>query len=259
MKHIKNFGAVKKAIIAYFERETEAAKKTLEAMEGTFGNPKCFDKERNCYRLKNDVRWMAKGTVILQEDIEKARNNLEKTIPSERDMWMRRLEEADKAGKMVEINIRVEWSRSRMYGSNPRAVAYLCYEDEKYGTNSGMGEGSASGCGYDKRSAAVYEALCFNHKKRDGYGRLVTSLAARASLDRFVIEHGEALWKEYAVERTPMPHFHFDGKGMSVFTRLFRRIGCRYDPVPPVKDYLIDYTETDRGADVYHVIRKDRV
>ena len=86
----------------------------------------------------------------------------------------------------------------------------------------------------------------------------MTRSAARASLDRFVIEHGEELWKEYAIDRTPMPHFHFDGKGMSTFTRLFKRIGCRFSD-SPVKDYLIDYTETDRGADVYHVIRKDRI
>lgn len=159
MRHIKNYGAVKKGIVAYFDRETEAAKKTLEAMEGTFGNPKCFDKEHNCYRLKRDVRWMTKGTVILQEDVDKARKNMEKMIPSEREMWMRRLEEADKAGKLVEINIRVEWSRSRMYGSNPRAVAYLCYEDEKYGTSSGMGNGSASGCGFDMRPVAAQVAM----------------------------------------------------------------------------------------------------
>jgi hypothetical protein len=146
-----------------------------------------------------------------------------------------------------------------MYGSNPHAFAYLRYEDEKHGTNMAMGEGRVTGCGYDKRSAAVSEALCFNHRKKDGYGAFVTRAAALASLDRFVIEHGEELWKEYAIDRTPIPHFHISGKGMSTFTRLFKRIGCRFDPDSAVKDYLIDYTETDKGTDVYHVIRKDKI
>ena len=238
MRHIKNYGAVKKGLVAHFDRETEAAKKTLEAMEGTFGNPKCFDNENNCYRLKSRVRWMEKGHVVLREDVDKARKYLEKSIPNEIGMWMRRLEDADKAGKLVEINIRVKWSRSRMYGHNPYAIAYLCYEDDKYGTRWAMGEGRANGCGYDKRSAAVYEALCFNYKK--GYGK--DALAARASLDR-----------------TPMPHFRFDGKGMGTFTRLFKMIGCRFGHDYAVKDYLIDYTENDKGTDVYHIIRKDRV
>lgn len=259
MRHIKNYGIVKKAMKAYFDRELEQAKRAFEALNGTYGNPKCFDKEHNCYRLSKDAAYHSKGYVVTAEDVEKARNRIEKSIPAYMEWWAKRLDAADKAGKLVEINIRVEWSRSRMYGSNPHAFAYLCYEDEKYGSNTAMGEGRATGCGYDKRSAAVYEALCFNHKKKDGYGAFVTLSAARASLDRFVIEHGEELWKEYAIDRTPMPHFHFDGKGMSTFTRLFKRIGCRFDSDSPVKDYLIDYTETDRGADVYHVIRKDRV
>ena len=77
-------------------------------------------------------------------------------------------------------------------------------------------------------------------------------------VDRFVIEHGESLWKEYAVERTPIPHFCFGGKGMNTFTRLFRRIGCR--PCgEQIEDYLIDYDEPCRGSDVYHVIRKSRI
>lgn len=259
MRHIKNYGAVKKRLVAYFDRETEAAKKMLEAMEGTFGNPKCFDKEHNCYRLKKNVRWLGKGHVVLQGDVDRARQYLEKTIPKEIEMWTRRLEDADKAGKLVEIIIRVEWSRSRMYGSNPHAFAYLFYENEKNGTNTVMGEGRATGCGYDKSSAAVYEALCFNHRKNGGCNEFVNRLAARASLDRFVIEHGEELWKEYAIDSTPMPHFRFDGKGMSTFTGLFKRIGCKFDTDHAVKDYLIDYTETDKGADVYHVIRKDRI
>ena len=201
---------------------------------------------------------MPKGAVITQEDVEKARNYLKKTVPKECEMWAMRLGEADKAPKMIELNIRVEWTRSRMYGSNAKASAWLCFEDEKYGTNSGMGEGKASGCGYDKRSAAVYEALCFNCRKRDPYGRNALATRARASLDRFVIEHGEELWKEYAIDRIPIPHFHFDGKGMNVFTGLFRRIGCK-SYGSPVTDYLIDFSESDKGDDVYHVIRKDRV
>lgn len=259
MRHIKNYGAVKKGLVAHFDRETEAAKKTLEAMEGTFGNPKCFDNENNCYRLKSSVRWKDKGHIVLQEDIDMARKYLDESLPNEIEMWKRRLEDADKAGKLVEINIRVEWSRSSMYGYNPHAIAYLCYEDDKYGTRSAMGEGRVTGCGYDKRSAAVYEALCFNYKRKYGKDALVTLSAARASLDRFVIEHGEELWSEYAIDRTPIPHFSFDGKGIGTFTRLFKMIGCRFGHDYAVKDYLIDYTENDKGTDVYHIIRKDRV
>lgn len=259
MRHIKNYGAVKKALVAHFDREAALARSTLEALEDTLGNPKCFDNGNGCYRLKKAVRWMSQGYVVLQEDVDRARKHLEESLPRAVDVWTRRLEDADTAKKLVELNIRVEWSRSGMHGPNPHAFAYLSFEDDKYGTGTAMGEGRARGYGYDKRSAAVYEALCFNQRKKDKCCALVAGSAARASLDRFVIEHGEELWQEYAIDTTPIPHFSFGGKGMGTFTRLFRRIGCRFEKNSAVKDYLIDYTETDRGADVYHIIRKDRI
>lgn len=258
MKHIKNYMKVKKAMRDYFKKELAEAKKAFEVSRYSFGNPECFDAENNCYRLKEGVRWVAAGHVVTEVDVEDRRVYFQKTLQKTIARWEERLDAADKAGKLIEINIRVEWSNSRMYGANPHACAWLCYEDPKYGSNTGIGTGSASGCGYDKRSAAVDEALCFNVSRRHSLKERRAIADAKASLDRFVVEHGEELWKEYAIDRTPFPHFHFDGKGMSTFTRLFRRIGCKSYGAA-VGDYLIDYDESPKGADVYHVIRKDRI
>jgi hypothetical protein len=105
----------------------------------------------------------------------------------------------------------------------------------------------------------MQDALNFNPKKGDCAEYRIAKSMARASLDRFVIEHGEALWSEYAIEKTPFPHLSISAKGSNVFTNLFRRIGCKSYREFPVNDYLIDYRETDKGSDVYHVIRKDRI
>ena len=142
---------------------------------------------------------------------------------------------------------------------NPHAEAWVCFEDKKYGTRSAYGKGSASGCGYDKRSSAIGEALCLGGRKKDDSERHESCALGRAAIDRFVIEHGEPLWHEYAIDRTPLPHFSISGKGSSVFTRLFKRMGCKPYGDIPVPDYLIDYTESDSGSDMYHVIRKDRI
>jgi len=258
MKHIRNYMKVKKAMRDHFRKELAAAKKAFEVSRDSFGNPECFDAENNCYRLKEGVKWFCKGHVVTMDDVEKRKKYLQVDLQKEIAYWEERLEAADKAGKMIEINIRVEWSRGGMCGSNPRATAWLCYEDPKYGSNTGMGIGSANGGGYDKGSAAVYEALCFNVSKRHSFDGRLALADAKASLDRFVIEHGEELWKEYAIDRTPFPHLCFAGKGMSTFTSLFRRIGCKSYGAA-VGDYLIDYNESPKGADVYHVIRKDRI
>ena len=59
------------------------------------------------------------------------------------------------APSISKINISVEWKRSRTWGSNPTATV------EIYTENCGFlrAIGKASGCGYDKESAAIAEAL----------------------------------------------------------------------------------------------------
>lgn len=251
-KHMKNYSVAKKAMKEYFEREEGSARKWLDREEGTFGNPKCWDEKCNCYRYDS-------GDICDKHDVDRAREHLEKFLPKYRAKWEERLDAADNAGQLLEINICVNWSRNRTWGMNPHAEVWVCFSDEKYGTRSAFSEGSASGYGYDKRSAAVGEALCMRAKKKDGKDVREDLKLAAAAIDRFVIEHGENLWKEYAIDRTPFPHFSIGGKGIGVFTNLFRKIGCKPYGEYPVGDYLIDYREPDRGSDVYHIIRKDRI
>lgn len=263
MKHIKNYTAVKKKMKEYFALQYRKAKHTCEVFDRCFGNPKCLDKEsgRELYRIDEATSWMTPGHQIDAGNVKRSHEYLEKDLPKWERHWTERLEAADKAGKLVEILISINWTRSRVWGSNPHAECRVYFEDTEYGgTRGAYSEGRASGYGYDKRSAAVQEAFGFSLPKKRRLAACEKDLVlARASLDRFVIEHGEELWKEYAIDKTPVPHFSISGKGMSTFVRLFRRIGYKYDANFPVKDYLIDYLETDRGSDVYHVIRKDRV
>lgn len=252
MRHIKNYALAKSILNNDRRKVEEEARKHYDKLKAAFGNPDCWDAEHNCYRLPGD------HAVVRQADVESARRHAEVYGPKYWKWWEDRLKAADGAGKLVEINIRVEWKRSSMYGMNPTAEAWLCFEDAQYGKRSAYGREHASGCGYDKASAAVSGVLCFGIKKGDDEEARESKRKALASLDRFVIEHGEALWKKYAVSRTPFPHLSFDGKGMSTFTGLFRQIGYSSSG-RAVKDYLIDFHESARSSDVYHVIRKDRI
>ena len=262
MKHIKNYAVVKKKLKEYFDLQYRKAKHTCEVFDRCFGNPKCLDKEsgRELYRIDEATSSVEKGHQIDANYVKRCHEYLEKEIPKWEKLWTERLEAADKAGKLIEINISVNWNRSRVWGSNPHAECRIYFEDAEYGTRSAFSEGRASGCGYDKRSAAVQEAFSFKVSKKHSLAYSKKDLElARASFDRFVIEHGEDLWKEYAIDRTPMPHFNISGKGMSTFTGLFRRIGYKHNSNFAVKDYLIDYSEPDRGSDTYHVVRTDWV
>lgn len=57
--------------------------------------------------------------------------------------------------KINKIVITVEWKKSRTWGNNPHAEVKVFYNNNQIETFTG----SASGCGYDKRSAATSEAL----------------------------------------------------------------------------------------------------
>ena len=64
------------------------------------------------------------------------------------------IDAAAAAGEIESIDIGVEWVKSRTWGSNPTATARIR-------TTAGYAsyKGHASGCGYDKESAAIADAL----------------------------------------------------------------------------------------------------
>lgn len=64
------------------------------------------------------------------------------------------LQTVEKSADLESITVGIEWKKSRMWGNNPTANARVC--DKEYGHDY---TGSASGCGYDKESAAVAEAI----------------------------------------------------------------------------------------------------
>ena len=57
------------------------------------------------------------------------------------------------------IIIKTEWSKSYMWGMIPHTEILLSTNDEFYDPDIFYAEGTASGCGYDKHSSAVADAL----------------------------------------------------------------------------------------------------
>lgn len=259
MRHIKNYKQAKSIMDEHFRNECQRIGADLALYESCFGNPKCWDETCKCYRIKRPRQSLSEGGIVTEADVKRLRDHLEKWIPKQMSLWGAKLEAADRAGKLIEINMCINWGRQRNGCGHPRCEAWLFFEDKEYGSRSAYGFGTAGGGGYDLRSAAMQYALDFNPRKGDRAEDRITKSMARASLDRFVIEHGEALWSEYAIEMTPFPHLEISAKGSGVFTNLFRKIGCKPYREFPVNDYLIDYRETDNGSDVYHLIRKDRI
>ena len=112
MKHIKNYAVVKKKMKEYFALQYRKAKHDCEVCDRCFGNPKYLDKGsgRELYRIDEAVTWKAPGYHIDADEVKRWHEYLEKTLPKWEKQWTERLEAADKAGKLVEINISVNWA-----------------------------------------------------------------------------------------------------------------------------------------------------
>lgn len=136
-----------------------------------------------------------------------------------------KLQAAADAPALEMLTVSVEWARSRTWGSNPTATA-LAYGEHTVRETVGH----ASGCGYDKESAAIASALnmspvvmrvLYDHAERGGsFAYSVHTFAGVPSFDggcgvscfRSVFEGCGYAWQDVAHGRS------FDGYKLSPMT-----------------------------------------
>ena len=205
-RHIRNYARVLAQIKRHYRKERKEAEARLEGLvsESWRTDPQPLGLVR--WKDMGDEAWENR----LQEEKAKRVANvtelLKKSLPKWEREELERLERADRAGELWEISIRMDWRKSRTWGNCPRVEAWVRTRDRDGNWDTdGLRKGYASGCGYDKSSAAICEAI-----------------GSAPALDRYCIEH-PSLWHLYAVEgKTCLPHFSFGGKGVSTFEAIFR-------------------------------------
>lgn len=121
------------------------------------------------------------------------------------------------------ISISIEYKRSRTWGWNPTATVTASLDGVRTDTTKGM----ASGCGYDKLSAAVCGAFREN-----------------PLLQTLLMWDG---WKpdtESYVQPVREREWVFDGMGMSVLLRNLRANGCQVTETLNEQGDPVAYTAT---------------
>ena len=187
-----------------------------------------------------DTRWnqYTAGAITRKAAIEYASKRrtaqLEKELAAKID-YLRRLESAY---TVEHITIIVEWRRSSVWGYNPTATVTVTLTDPEGRHRFEEYTGHASGCGYDKRSAAVADAL----NECD---------AVRAMLCRYANKHytakkatgGAAIC--YGCGYSSIPYFE-GGVGVECFRHAFELCGYSWNENTRAKntDY---YTISKRG------------
>ena len=137
------------------------------------------------------------------------------------------------AGKLISVKISIEWKRSQMWGSNPKAEAWCTYIDENGNTNSHyVQSGSIGGCGYDKQSTAVAE--CLNQFNE------VLKLLYVAKDKNPNAKNNEILG--YGAGYGILPSIE-GGVGVSCYNRIFEPLGYNFNTVASGKSFDV-YTIT---------------
>ena len=110
------------------------------------------DPDRGLKEWSTPKKWEAyqAGTLPREKAVEIAQKRAAADVEKWREQQLSKLRTAAAAPALSFLSVSVEWKRSSTWGYNPTATAR---------TDDGTFSGYASGCGYDKESAAVGEAL----------------------------------------------------------------------------------------------------
>lgn len=191
-----------------------------------------YNRDAGLHRYSTAAKWAAyqAGTLTREKAAEIAVQRAWREIEKEHRANLEKLASAEAVPDIEKVSIRVSWKRSSMYGYNPHAVAVI-NQESRY-------EGRAGGCGYDKRSAAIADAL--NQSAvilRMLYQAKEKALQeGRKNNNRECIAYGSG----YGV----LPYLEC-GVGMSSIEAIFNACGLK----------LKDFAQPDRGDDYYYFER----
>lgn len=156
--------------------------------------------------------------------IKKKTKEMEKRLSED----LLKIERVKQAGDVQLIVINVEWTKSRVWGMNPKAEIEVQTDKRVYHYQSSR----VSGCGYDKESTAIAEALNKSYEVL----KLLYSLK-ESNTDKT----NDKLYG-YGISGV-LPYFD-GGVGVSCYKKNFKSIGFDFKGVAHGKQY-----------DVYQIIK----
>ena len=213
-----------------YKREKREANSVFYIKNGFF--PICAEKhrkdpDRGLKDYSTETRWSQyqKGIISRTKAIELATKRALKNIDKETAGKFAKLDRIAAAPDITEISISVDWVKSRIWGYNPHAEIQ---------TASGIYTGTASGCGYDKESTAIAEALNESNEilkflytlKEEG---LRAGLTDESTTDSSGVDNRAICG--YGAGYSVLPYFE-GGVGVSCFWKILEKCGfstkCHY-------------------------------
>lgn len=176
-------------------------------------------------RNSTSAKWDAyqAGRITRAKAVELATARRMKELEKELAQDMQKLDRAEAAPDVQRIAIHVEWKKSRTWGYNPHA-SVIVNRANRY-------EGSASGCGYDKRTAAIAEAM----------DQSAVLLRMLYKLKESTLQAGEPM--PYGCGACSVLPYFEGGVGMGCYRNIFRACGLQ----------VLEDNETGKHYDFYYI------
>ena len=208
------FENLKNAINAHFDNESEKYRANLERLTCGAALDSWYYRDR----MTNAAFALVKAAdpAELLPDVAKKKMLVRFDRENEKDRarYLEKLEKAEAAPDLVYAHVNVDWKKSATWGRNPSAeiIAQKCQTTA-----------TASGCGYDKESAAIASAA-----------------NANPEIMRILYKHAENGGTfPYSVHTwAGLPHFD-GGCGVSCFRNVFDACGYNWIDVAHGKTYDI--------------------
>lgn len=164
-----------------------------------------------------ETRWAQyqAGQITKDQAIEYACIRSQKEFSKSLTKKFARLETIANAPEVKSVSISVVWTKNKTWGYNPTATVTIQTTNGYFHE-----EGHASGCGYDKQSAAVGEAL----NKSNAIIKMLCDKKETAVNDTNDFEYSNEKYIAYGAGYGAIPYFE-GGVGMSSFERVFNECG----------------------------------
>lgn len=191
-------------------------RKAIEEKDQELKKELNYLREDNNYLLEREltqlrIDQLKSGEITKEKAIEIASKKIVKTNKKEQENKLKHIADVEKAKDINYITIMVEWKSNRTWGANPSAIVR---------TSEGTTTGTASGCGYDKESAAIAEA--FNKNK--SILKLIYERKEQALKDNYNISSHEAIG--YGSGYGAVPYYE-GGVGTSCFESILKDLGFK--------------------------------
>ena len=182
------------------------------------------------------------GKISRAAAVELATARAAKEIDKQTAANLAKIERAATAPDLFAVYISIEWTRSRVWGYNPRTEARTFSKNADGVTVYNSANGSASGCGYDKASAATSEA--FN--KCPELLKILYTAEEKRLKGKQTREQARRDFIGYGSGYSVLPYFE-GGCGVSVYYKIFESCG-----------YIFTQTACGKMFDAYTVTQNAR-